>query len=112
MEITDRLIQELFNRLLFIRTAEDKDLAGNHPLWAALHRWREDRREELIEHLRHIFREFAQLYDSDLFLSIMDPWEQIWVNSYLLAEISGGLYDVPGDFARYDFAAIDADVLG
>jgi len=66
----------------------------------------------LIEHLRRVFWQFAQLYDSDLFPSVMDPWEQIWVNSDLLAETIEGLYDVPGDFARYDFAAIDADVLG
>ncbi len=112
LETTDRLIQELFNRLLFIRTAEDRDLADNHPLLASLHQWRQDRKEELIEHLRRVFRQFAQLYDSDLFPSVMDPWEQIWVNSDLLAETIGGLYDVPHDFARYDFAAIDADVLG
>jgi len=112
LEATDRLIQELFNRLLFIRTAEDRDLAGNHPLLASLHQWRQDRSEELIEHLRRIFRQFAQLYDSDLFPSVMDPWEQIWVSSDLLAETIEGLYDVPSDFARYDFAAIDADVLG
>ena len=112
LETTDRLIQELFNRLLFIRTAEDRDLAGNSPLLASLHQWRQDRKEELIEDLRRVFRQFAQLYDSDLFPSVMDPWEQIWVNSDLLAETIGGLYDVPHDFARYDFAAIDADVLG
>ncbi len=112
LETTDRLIQGLFNRLLFIRTAEDRDLADNHPLLASLHQWRQDRGEELTEHLRRVFRQFAQLYDSDLFPSVMDPWEQIWVNSDLLAETIEGLYDVPGDFARYDFAAIDADVLG
>ena len=39
LETTDRLIQELFNRLLFIRTAEDRDLADNHPLLASLYQW-------------------------------------------------------------------------
>jgi adenine-specific DNA-methyltransferase len=112
LEDTDRLIQELFNRLLFIRTAEDRELAGNHPLLATLHQWQQDRGVELIERLRHIFEQFAQLYDSDLFPSMMDPWQQIWVSNDLLAETIKGLYDVPGDFARYDFAAIDADVLG
>lgn len=112
LEGTDRLIQDLFNRLLFIRTAEDRDLAGNHPLLAILHQWREDRKKELIEYIRHVFQDFAQLYDSDLFPTMMDPWEQIWVNSDLLSEIIEGLYHVPGDFARYDFAVIDADVLG
>jgi adenine-specific DNA-methyltransferase len=112
LETTDRLIQDLFNRLLFIRTAEDRDLAGNHPLLASLHQWQQDKGEELIERLRRIFRQFARLYDSDLFPSVMDPWEQIWVSGDLLADTIRGLYDVPHDFARYDFAAIDADVLG
>lgn len=112
LEETDRLIQELFNRLLFIRTAEDRELAGNHPLLAAIHQWQQDRGEELIKRLRHIFEQFAQLYDSDLFPSMMDPWQQIWVSGDLLADTIRGLYDVPHDFARYDFRAIDADVLG
>lgn len=112
LETTDRLIQELFDRLLFIRTAEDRELAGNHPLLAALHQWQQERGKELITRLRSIFRQFAELYDSDLFPTVMDPWEQIWISSDLLAETVRGLYDVPSDFARYDFAAIDADVLG
>jgi adenine-specific DNA-methyltransferase len=109
---TDNLIQALFNRLLFIRTAEDRDLAGNHPLLGALHRWRSERKTDFIEHLRRIFHNFVELYDSDLFPAILDPWEQIWVNSDLLSEIIQGLYEVPGDFARYDFSIIDVDVLG
>ncbi|GAH98986.1 unnamed protein product, partial [marine sediment metagenome] len=106
------MLISLFNRLLFIRTAEDRELAGNHPLLATLHQWQQDRGEELIGRLRRIFEQFAQLYDSDLFPSMMDPWQQIWVSDDLLAETVKGLYDVPDDFARYDFAVIDADVLG
>ena len=109
--LTDRLIQVFFNRLLFIRTAEDRGLARDHPLLAALHQW-ENHSGDLIESLRSIFNDFAEDYDSDLFNPMMDLWQQIWVDGDLLSEIIKGLYEVRGDFAKYDFAIIDADVLG
>jgi len=112
LEQTDRLIQDLFNRLLFIRTAEDRDLAGNHPLLAAFHQWQQNRQTRLVKHLQNVCRQFADLFDSDLFPSMMDPWEQIQVSDDILADTIEGLYSVKGDFARYDFAVIDADVLG
>jgi len=112
LDMTDALIQELFNRLLFIRTAEDRNLAGNHPLLAALHTWQSNKDALLIDSLRDIFRQFAQLYDSSLFPATFDAWEQIWVDSYLLSDLIKGLFEVPNDFARYDFSIIDADVVG
>jgi len=111
LEDTDRLIQKLFDRLIFIRTAEDRGLASNHPLEAALHQWQQDKGIELIETLRGVFRDFTDTYDSDLF-PITDPWGNVWVSSNRLAAAIEGLYNVHGDFARYDFYAIDADVLG
>ena len=109
--LVDRLIQVFFNRLLFIRTAEDRGLARDHPLLAAAHQW-ESQRGDVIESLRAIFNDFAEDYDSDLFSSMTDPWQQIWVGGDLLSEIIEGLYEVRGDFAKYDFAVIDADVIG
>jgi len=108
----DKLIQELFNRLLFIRTAEDRHLAGNHPLQAAAHLWRSDKDHDLLARIREIFREFTELYNSDLFPSVFDQWQQLWISNQLLYDFIQGLYEVPKDFARYDFAVIDADVLG
>jgi type I restriction-modification system DNA methylase subunit len=42
----------------------------------------------------------------------MDPWQQIWINDHLLADIINGLYQVPGDYAKYYFNIIEPDVLG
>jgi len=111
LDQTDQLIQKLFSRLIFIRTAEDRGLAGNHPLVAALHQWDSDK-EDLLGRVREIFRDFAHTFDSDIFPQIMDPWQQIWVNDYLLAEVLEGLYKVPGDYAQYYFDVIEPDVLG
>jgi len=107
----DELIQQLLNRLIFIRTAEDRGLEENK-LRAALHQWQTSpRRGHLIERLRDIFHEFALSYDSDLF-PLLDGWRSVFVEDPLLEEIISGLYDRAGKMAGYDFAAIDADVLG
>jgi type I restriction-modification system DNA methylase subunit len=109
----DQWIQQLLNRLIFIRTAEDRGLI-DRKLLAALHQWRgSDGKDQLMDRLRDIFHEFANLYDSDLFPQIMDPWDSISVyNSRVLADIIQGLYEVPGGLADWDFATIGSDVLG
>jgi len=108
---TDQLIQKLFSRLIFIRTAEDRGLAGNHPLLSALRQWETDEKE-LLSKVKNIFRDFAHTFDSELFPQIMDPWQQIWINDHLLADVVKGLYKVPGDYAQYYFDVIEPDVLG
>jgi adenine-specific DNA-methyltransferase len=110
LDQTDQLIQKLFSRLIFIRTAEDRDLANNHPLLSAVHQW-ESTEAPLLEKVRSIFQDFARVFDSEIF-PLMDPWQQIWVNDHALAEIINGLYKVPGDYAKYYFNVIEPDVLG
>jgi len=110
LDQTDQLIQKLFSRLIFIRTAEDRGLATNHPLLSAVHQW-ESKEGQLLENVRVIFQDFAHIFDSDIF-PLMDPWQQIWVNDHVLAEIINGLYEVPGDYAKYYFNIIEPDVLG
>ncbi len=111
LDQTDQLIQKLFSRLVFIRTAEDRGLAGDHPLLSALHQW-ESGKKGLLDNIKLIFQEFAQVFDSDVFPQILDPWQPIWIDDYTLAGIIDGLYRVPGDFAKYNFARIEPDVLG
>jgi adenine-specific DNA-methyltransferase len=110
LDQTDQLIQKLFSRLIFIRTAEDRGLANNHPLLSAIHQW-ETEGGQLLEKIRSIFQDFAHTFDSEIF-PLMDPWQQIWVNDHVLAEIINGLYQVPGDYAKYYFNIIEPDVLG
>jgi type I restriction-modification system DNA methylase subunit len=106
----DEVIQRLFNRLIFIRTCEDRRIE-DRVLLGAVHEWRSSgRREELIEALRSIFRDFDGYYDSDLFaLHLVD---QVFIESATIENIINGLYEIPGGMASYDFSLIDADVLG
>ena len=106
----DEVIQRLFNRLIFIRTCEDRGIEEKR-LLAVLNQWKTGgRKGELIEPIRQIFSEFDGYYDSDLFAHhIIDS---IFIMGTTLEQIITGLYEVPGGMANYDFSIIDADVLG
>ncbi len=113
LDQTDQLVQRLFSRLIFIRTAEDRGLAGDHPLLATVHQWEGQKGSfDLLERVRSVFQDFAATFDSEVF-PVSDPWKGIEVNDdELLADIINGLYQVPGDFAMFDFHVIEPDVLG
>ena len=104
------VIQRLFNRLIFIRTCEDRRIE-DRVLLGAVHEWRSKGRQgELIETLHRIFRDFDGYYDSDLFeIHLTD---QVFIESTIIESIINGLYEIPGGMANYDFSLIDADVLG
>lgn len=106
----DEVIQRFFNRLIFIRTSEDRQIE-NRVLLGAVHEWRSSgRKGELIQVLQRIFHEFDGYYDSDLFaLHLVD---QVYIESTTVENIITGLYDIPRTVASYDFSVIDADVLG
>lgn len=106
----DEVIQRLFNRLIFIRTCEDRRIEDK-VLLGDVHEWRSSgRKGELIESLRRIFRDFDGYYDSDLFEFHLT--DKVFIESITTEGIINGLYEVPGDIASYDFSLIDADVLG
>jgi len=106
----DEIIQRFFNRLVFIRTCEDRRIE-DRVLLGAVHEWRSGGcKGELIEALRRIFRDFDGYYDSDLFeIHLTD---QVFIESTIIEGIINGLYEIPGGMASYDFSLIDADVLG
>lgn len=106
----DEVIQRLFNRLIFIRTCEDRRIEDK-VLLGAVHEWHSSgRKGELVESLRHIFRDFDGYYDSDLFAPHLV--NQVFIESTTIEGIINGLYEIPGGMASYDFSLIDADVLG
>lgn len=109
----DHIVQQLLNRLIFIRTAEDRGLIDRN-LLAAVHQWRDSKgNTDLMISLRSIFHEFSILYDSELFPHTDDPWDSISVyDDSLLADIIQGLYEVPGGAADWNFDTIGSDVLG
>ncbi len=106
----DEIIQRLFNRLIFIRTAEDRHIENN-VLRAMVNQWKSaGRPPELYDELKKIFREFDGYYDSDLFAIHLT--DHVFVEGTTIEHIIDGLYEVPGGMASYDFSIIDADVLG
>lgn len=106
----DGVIQRFFNRLIFIRTCEDREIE-ERVLLSTVHQWKSSgHKGQLIEALKEIFREFDGYYDSDLFL--LHPVDQIYVESATVEDVINGLYEIPGGLANYDFSIIDADVLG
>jgi type I restriction-modification system DNA methylase subunit len=104
----DEVIQKLFNRLIFIRTAEDRTLEDKL-LLAAVH---QHKHGLPLAKLREIFEHYNGYYDSDLFKTHILDSDKLYVHETTLTEILNGLYEIPGGIADYDFSIIDADVLG
>ncbi|MDO9348003.1 MAG: hypothetical protein Q7T47_01850, partial [Anaerolineales bacterium] len=104
----DEAVLRLLNRLIFIRTAEDRDVEP--PRLMPLLRELEDRRQldKLSEKLAELFRQFDAAYNSELFAPHFS--EELYCDRPPLEALIRGLYEK--NFVRYNFNAIDADVLG
>lgn len=111
----DEIIQKLFNRLIFMRTAEDRGIEEKG-LLALLHQWKSGgEKGNLLDAVRALFQEYDGYYDSDLFSQkeahLLDNTD-IFVQNDLIESVLMGLYEIPGSWANYNFNDIDADVLG
>ncbi len=104
----DTAVLRLLNRLIFMRTAEDREVESRR-LLALLRELRDQNRiGRLLPELKKLFREFDRIYDSELFAPHFSdeldceprPFET------LIEELYGRRY------VLYNFNAIDADVLG
>lgn len=104
----DEAVLKLLNRLIFIRTLEDRQVEAVQ-LKALVHEAHERRDYELIlKNLRTLFRRFDDVYDSELFRAGLI--DQLYATSQPLEKMINGLYG--SSYFGYDFNAIDADVLG
>jgi len=112
-EQIDEIIEKLFNRLIFIRTAEDRNLEEKK-LHSAVYLWKShgSKNGELTASLKEIFEYYKGYYDSELFETHLLDDNRLSIYESTLADILYGLYDIPGGMASYNFAVIDADVLG
>lgn len=106
----DEVIQKLFDRLIFIRTSEDRNIEERR-LLSAMNQWKAGgRKGELIDVIKAIFREFDGYYDSDLFQHHLV--DDVFIEALTLEKVIEGLYEIPGGMVSYDFSVIDGDVLG
>jgi type I restriction-modification system DNA methylase subunit len=106
-QTVDNAVQKFFDRLIFIRTVEDRNIEA--PRLRAIQR--QAKKGDYFGELLKLFRELDKVYNSNLFaehpldtLEVYDP--------QLINEIIDGLYEQRGKFVQYDFNAITADVLG
>jgi type I restriction-modification system DNA methylase subunit len=106
----DEAVQRILDRLIFIRTCEDRGIEEAR-LLPMLRQWRDQgRKKDLVKQLNALFREFDAAYDSRLFAPHL--CEELTSEPAPYERIIEGLYQVPGGYGQYDFNAIDADVLG
>ena len=110
IEQIDQAVQRILDRLIFIRTCEDREIEP--PLLRPLLRqWHEQgRKSDLVAELNRLFREFDGTYDTHLFAPHL--CEELKSEPAPFEMVVKGLHDVPGGYGFYDFNAIDADVLG
>jgi type I restriction-modification system DNA methylase subunit len=110
VEQIDEAVQRILDRLIFIRTCEDRGIESKR-LQPLLREWRDQgRKKDLVRELNALFREFDSVYDSRLFSPHL--CEELTSEPTPFERIVEGLYEVPGGYGEYDFNAIDADVLG
>jgi type I restriction-modification system DNA methylase subunit len=104
----DEAVLRLLNRLIFIRTAEDREVEDNR--LRALVRVLKDRKQfdHLDRELAGVFRQFDQTYNSELFARHFS--EELQIAPSDLEAVIEGLYEK--NYTRYNFNALDADVLG
>jgi type I restriction-modification system DNA methylase subunit len=104
-EALEETVQRLLDRLIFVRVAEDRGL--------------EDRQLSLIasaaestvaKRLRELFRRYDDNFDSKLFLP--HAADSVRIDGEVLQRVLRGLHQTVDESVRYDFGAIDADVLG
>jgi len=107
--LIDEAVQRILDRLIFIRTCEDRAIEGP-VLRTRLREWQNGARKELIHELRHIWRDFDEGYDSRLFQTHLA--DKLECAPTPFEEVISELYSTKDGSIQYDFNAIGADVLG
>jgi hypothetical protein len=106
----DEAVLRILNRLIFIRTAEDRE--AEPPRLLPLLRELADRKRmgQLPHALTQLSRELDTTYNFDLFTEHFS--EQLDYEPEPMRQLIEGLHEKRGGYVRYNFNAIDADVLG
>ncbi|MFH1175268.1 MAG: N-6 DNA methylase [bacterium] len=103
-EELDEGVQRILDRLIFIRTAEDRKIEPNI-LIGILRGGKSDQYKQLVK----VFRDFDDGFNSKLFAPhYCEGWK---VSDKTVGEVIKGLYETKDGY-RYDFSVISADVLG
>jgi hypothetical protein len=104
----DNAVQRLIDRLIFIRSMEDRGIEGRR--LQSLTRIAKVEKKNLYAQLQALFTELDKIYNSNIF-AISDIDHLKFSDVVLLDNIITGLYGNQTT-VEYDFNAISADVLG
>lgn len=103
-EELDEGVQRILDRLIFIRTAEDRKIEPNVLLGIS-----RGGKANAYKQLTKVFRDFDDGFNSKLFAPhYCEEWK---ASDKTIAEVIKGLYETKDGY-RYDFSVISADVLG
>lgn len=108
-EELDESIQRILDRLIFIRSCEDRELDPKM-LISALRVWESGQKGQLYTEIKKIFVDFDLQYNSKIFAKHL--CDDLEVSNDILKGVVNGLYITPDRLISYDFSAIEADVLG
>lgn len=108
-EEIDEIIQLLLDRLILIRKIEDEGIESKK-LEEIFHIWLSQDKKTLWMYLRELFFEFDELYNSKIFSH--QELDNIEIKDWVLKQILPQLYESNDKTIRYNFAFIDADILG
>jgi methylase of polypeptide subunit release factors len=106
----DRAVQRLLDRLIFIRTAEDRGIEAQHLMPLVRELRAAKKVNDLWPHVLGLFRDLDKIYDSQLF--IRQRLDELTCEAEPIRIAIEGLYGNRSGSLQYDFGAIDADVLG
>jgi type I restriction-modification system DNA methylase subunit len=109
-EEIEEIVQKIIDRLIFIRKIEDLQIT--EPILKSLLR---QNRPNVYKELKVIFKQFNEDYNSKLFgESEKDEHEadKIDVGNKATSQVIEGMYKPSGRTVEYNFAVIDADILG
>jgi adenine-specific DNA-methyltransferase len=112
LPLIDEAVQRLIDRLIFIRTMEDREIEPNR-LKAISRQYQEkkNKKANIFSDLQGLFKELDNTYNARLFSThALDKMEMHAPD--LIETIIEGLYTAKGGYAQYDFHLIDSDVLG
>lgn len=113
----DEAVQKIIDRLIFIRTAEDREIEPRNLLSMA-REFESGKRGKLRDLLNTLYLLYDRLYNSKLFTFDQSDMEKrhlcetLEIDNEVLVEVINGLYKSKDGLTDYDFSAIDADVLG
>lgn len=100
----DEGVQRIIDRLIFIRTAEDRKIEPN-----ILNSLLRGEKKELYRQVGDTFRDFDAHYNSKLFSKhYCEEWK---ADDSVYKTIINGMYQTEDGY-RYDFSAISGDILG